>query len=119
MRAVAILGIGQTSVDEHWDLSLRDLAGMAALDALQDAGINHIDGMFVGNMMSGSANHQEQLGAYLADWIGVRYANAMHIESACSSGASAFRAGLMAVASGFMDIALVTGVEKMTEFALG
>ena len=27
MRQVAILGIGQTKVDEHWDLSLRELGG--------------------------------------------------------------------------------------------
>ncbi len=115
MREVAILGIGQTAVDEHWDKSLRDLAGEAALAAMQDAGVNGVDGVFVGNMMSGSANHQQQLGAFVADWIGVRYANAMHIESACSSGSSAFRTGLMAIASGFMDVALVVGVEKMTD----
>ncbi|HAD06215.1 MAG TPA: thiolase domain-containing protein [Anaerolineaceae bacterium] len=115
MREVAILGIGQTSIDEHWDKSLRELAGEAALAALQDAGINSVDGVFVGNMMSGSANRQQQLGAFVADWIGVRYANAMHVESACSSGAAAFRSALMAVASGFMDIALAVGVEKMTD----
>ncbi len=115
MREVAILGIGQTKIDEHWDKSLRELAGEAALAALQDAGINSVDGVFVGNMMSGSANRQQQLGAFVADWIGVRYANAMHVESACSSGAAAFRSALMAVASGYMDIALAVGVEKMTD----
>lgn len=115
MREVAVIGIGQTTIDEHWDKSLRDLAGESALAAMQDAGINGVDGVFVGNMMSGSANRQQQLGAHIADWIGVRYANAMHIESACSSGAAAFRAGLMAVGSGMMEIALVVGVEKMTD----
>lgn len=115
MREVAILGIGQTSIDEHWEKSLRELAGEAALAALQDAGINGVDGVFVGNMMSGSANRQQQLGAFVADWIGVRYSNAVHVESACSSGAAAFRSALMAVASGFMDVALAVGVEKMTD----
>ncbi len=115
MREVAVLGIGQTKIDEHWDKSLRLLAGEAALNALQDAGINGVDGVFVGNMMSGSANRQQHLGAYIADWIGVRYADAMHIESACSSGAAAFRSALMAVASGHMDIALAVGAEKMSD----
>ncbi len=115
MREVAIIGIGQTTIDEHWDKSLRDLAGEAALSAMQDAGVNGVDGVFVGNMMSGSANRQQQLGAHVADWIGVRFANAMHIESACSSGAAAFRAGLMAVGSGIMEVGLVVGVEKMTD----
>lgn len=115
MREIAVIGIGQTTIDEHWDKSLRDLAGEAALAAMQDAGVNGVDGLFVGNMMSGSANRQQQLGAHIADWIGVRYANAMHIEAACSSGAAAFRAALMAVGSGMMEIALVVGVEKMTD----
>ncbi len=118
MRQVAIIGIGQTKVDEHWDRSLRDLAGEAALGALHNAGINGVDGVYVGNMMSGSANRQQQLGVYIADWIGVRFANAMHIESACSSGAAAFRAAMMAVASGIMDIVLAVGVEKMTDSPL-
>lgn len=115
MREVAVIGIGQTKIDEHWDKSLRDLAGEAALAALQDAGINGVEGVYVGNMMSGSANRQQHLGAFVADWIGVRYANAVHIESACSSGAAAFRAALMAVASGLIDVALAVGVEKMTD----
>lgn len=115
MREIAVIGIGQTTIDEHWDKSLRDLAGEAALAAMGDAGVHGVDGLFVGNMMSGSANHQQQLGAHIADWIGVRYTNAMHIESACSSGAAAFRAALMAVGSGMMEVALVVGVEKMTD----
>ena len=38
MKEVAILGVGQTPVREHWDLSLRDLAivaGRAAMDDVQ------------------------------------------------------------------------------------
>lgn len=115
MREVAVLGIGQTPIEEHWEKSLRVLAGEAALAALQDAGISRVDGVFVGNMMAGSANQQQQLGAYIADWVGLRYADAMHIETACSSGSAAFRAALMAVASGVLDVALVVGVEKMSD----
>jgi hypothetical protein len=37
MREVAILGVGQTPVDEHWDKSLREIAGEAVFAALQDA----------------------------------------------------------------------------------
>ena len=35
MRDVAILGIGQTEIDEHWDKSLRLLAGEAVISAIQ------------------------------------------------------------------------------------
>ena len=37
MREIAVIGIGQTKVDEHWDKSMRELAGEAALAALADA----------------------------------------------------------------------------------
>lgn len=117
MRPVAILGIGQTVIDEHWDMSLRDIAGQAALAAMQDAGVEHPDGLFVGNMLSPLIGGQNQLGAFIADWVGMWRAEAVKIEAACGSGAAAFRAGLMAVASGEMETALVVGVEKMTDKA--
>jgi acetyl-CoA C-acetyltransferase len=115
MRAVAILGIGQTKVDEHWDLSMKDLAGEAVLAALHDAGLPGAEAIFVGNMMSGLANNQQHLGASIADWVGLRFSDAIHIEAACSSGAAAFRTALMAVASGEIDVAIAAGVEKMTD----
>ncbi len=115
MREVAIIGIGQTPVDEHWDKSLRELAGEAILAALNDAGRSSVDGLYVGNMMSGILSKQENLGALIADWVGLRDAEAAKVEAACGSGAAALRTGLMAVSSGLMDSVVVVGVEKMTE----
>ena len=119
MREVAVLGIGQTRVDEHWDKSLRVLAGEAVLAALQDAGMPGVEGLFVGNMMSGSANHQQHLGSYIADWVGLRYTEAVKIEAACGSGSFAFRSAVMAVASGELESAMAVGVEKMTDSPTG
>jgi acetyl-CoA C-acetyltransferase len=113
MRPVVVLGYGMMPVDEHWNLSLRELAGNAALSALENAGTPPIDAIFIGNMMSGTANHQQHLGSYLADWIGMPMVEAIRIEAACASGAATFRAGLMAVASGEADSVLVTAAEKM------
>ena len=115
MREVAIIGIGQTKVDEHWDKSLKELAGEAVIDAMRDANRDYADAVYIGNMMSGSANHQQHLGALIADWVGLRYTEAIKVESACSSAASAFRAGLMAVASGQLNCVVVAAVEKMTD----
>ncbi|MDP3184398.1 MAG: beta-ketoacyl synthase N-terminal-like domain-containing protein, partial [Anaerolineales bacterium] len=115
MREIAILGIGQTKIDEHWECSLRDLAGEAALAALQDAGRAQVDGLFVGNMLSGMIDNQNNLAALIADWAGLGSTEAVKVEAACASGAAAFRSGLMAVASGELESALVVGVEKMTE----
>ena len=115
MREVAIIGIGQTIIAEQWEKSLRELAGEALLAALADAGRERVDGIFVGNMLSGPLNHQENLGVLVADWVGLRGTEAVKVEAACASGAAALRAGLIAVSSGEMDSAVVVGVEKMTD----
>ena len=115
MREVAIIGIGQTPVDEHWDKSLKELAAEAILAALTDAGRDSADALFIGNMLSGMLSKQENLGVLISDWIGLPGMEAVKVEAACGSGAAAFRAGLMAVSSEEVDSALVIGVEKMTE----
>jgi acetyl-CoA C-acetyltransferase len=115
MREVAILGIGQTRVEEHWELSLRDLAVRAGTAALRDAGVDRIDAVFVGNMLSGQVARQENLGALVADWMGQLPAEGFKVEAACASGAAAFRAAFLAVASGALETVLALGVEKMTE----
>jgi len=117
MRQVAILGIGQTKIDEHWDLSLREIGGNAAFAAMQDAGMDKVDSLFVGNMLSPLVSGQNQLGAFFSDWVGLWGQESVKVEAACASGAAALRAGLMAVASGDIESALVVGVEKMTDKA--
>jgi acetyl-CoA C-acetyltransferase len=115
MRKVAILGVGQTVVGEHWDKSLREIGGEAAFAAMQDAGVERVDSLYVGNMLSPLVDGQNQLGAFFADWIGMWHREAVKLEAACGSGAAAFRAGVMAIASGEVESALVLGVEKMTD----
>jgi acetyl-CoA C-acetyltransferase len=117
MREVAVIGIGQTVVDEQWEKSLREIGGEAAFAALQDAGLKQVDALYVGNMLSPIVSGQNQLGTYYSDWIGLWGREAVKVEAACGSGAAAFRSGLMAVASGEIESALVVGVEKMTDKA--
>ncbi len=117
MRQVAILGIGQIKIDEHWDLSLRELGGNAAFAAMQDAGMDKVDALFVGNMLSPIVSGQNQLGTFFSDWIGLWDQESVKVEAACASGAAAFRAGLMAVSAGDIESALIVGVEKMTDKA--
>ncbi len=115
MRELAILGIGQTPVAESWETSLREQASEAVLKALQDAGREGVDALFVGNMLSGILSHQEALGTLIADWAGLRHIEAVKVEAACGSGAAALRLAIMAVGSGEIDSAIALGVEKMTE----
>jgi acetyl-CoA C-acetyltransferase len=118
MREVAILGIGQTAVAEHWGISLKELAGEAIFAALLDAGREAAESLYIGNMLSGLLSKQEHLGSLIADWVGLRGIEAVKVEAACGSGGAALRAGVMAIASGQVDSALVVGVEKMTETLL-
>ena len=115
MRDVAVIGIGIQRWGELWDRSLRDLWVEAALNAINDAGVDRIDSMYVGAMAPGVFVGQEHLGSLLADYLGITPVAAVRTESACASGAMAMRAGFMEIAGGFSDIVLVSGVEKMTD----
>jgi len=117
MRKVAIVGLGQTPVREHWGNNLRDLAVTALRDAMEDAGIETLDGVCVGNMLSGALSEQEHLGSLIVDYAGLDGVEGMKIEAACGSGAAAIRMAVKAVASGLMDKVGVVGVEKLTELS--
>ncbi len=115
MRDVSIIGIGQTKVAEHWDRGLADLAVEATLAALDDAGLDGADILYVGNMLGGVLSGQEHLGALLADLAGLRGMPALRVEAADASGGVALHQAYQAVAGGAADTALVVGVEKMTD----
>ena len=115
MRDVGVLGVGQTPVGEHWDRSIRDLAVDAAHAALEEAGIDKVDAIYVGNMASGLLCGQENLATLVADAAGLLPAEAVKIEAACGSGGAAVRAGYQAIAGGLHQRVLVVGVEKMTD----
>jgi acetyl-CoA C-acetyltransferase len=115
LRDVYVVGIGQTEAGEHWDRSLRDLGVDAMLAALQDAGVERVDALYVGNMLAGELVAQAHVGTLLADWSGLGNIEAARVEAADASGAAALRMGYLAVASAALDLVLVCGVEKMTD----
>ena len=115
MRETAILEIGQIPVADQWDKSLLEIAGEPVLQIFEKTGLHTVDSVFFGNMLSGAVNNQLHLGSYLGDWLGARHTEGVHIETACSSGASAFRSALFAIASGDVDTAIAVGAEKMTD----
>lgn len=115
MTNVIIAGIGQTPVNEHWDTSLRELAFYAMEAAMQDAGGLRPNALYVGNMLAGQLSKQTQLATLLADFAGLTGIEAATVEAAGASAAMALRAGTMAVSSGMVDVAMVLGVEKLSE----
>ena len=115
MRKVYVVGIGQTPVQEHWDRSARDLAADSTLQALEQAGMDEADAIYVGNALSGELTGQEQVGALVADFAGLTGTEAVRVEAAGASGGAAVRMGYLSVASGVHDTVIVTGVEKMSD----
>jgi acetyl-CoA C-acetyltransferase len=120
MRDVAIIGSYTTKFGEMWERSFRDIVVEAGVGALEDAGVGgeSIDSMFVGNMSGGQFVEQEHIGALIADYSGLAaglHVPSTRVEAACASGGLAFRQGIQSVASGYNDIVVAAGVEKMTD----
>ncbi len=117
MRDVAIIGVSQTKFGELWDVSFRDMISEAGLKSIEDAGIEGADleAMFVGNMSAGLFVEQEHIASLIADQVGLNPMPSTRVEAACASGGLALRSGIMAVASGYHDIVISAGVEKMTD----
>ena len=119
MRDVAIIGVGVTKFGELWNKSFRDIGIEAGLKAIADAGLSgsEIDGMFIGNMAAGRFISQKHIDALIADYSGLasNHIPAVRVEAGDASGGVAFRQGVMAVASGMHNIAVVAGAEKMTD----
>jgi acetyl-CoA C-acetyltransferase len=117
MREVAVIGTGMTRFGELWDSSLRDLCVEAGLKALESAGADKLDSIYIGNMSAGQFVGQEHLGPLMADYLGMAGVPAARVESACASGGMALRSAFFEVASGASDLVLAAGVEKMNDGA--
>ena len=119
MRDVSVIGIGITKFGELWDKSLRELGLETGLAAISDAGITSqdIDALYIGNMAAGSTLQQEHVSALIADYCGLTNQNvpATRVEAASASGGLAIRQAYMAIAGGFIDVAVVGGAEMMTD----
>ncbi len=117
MRDVAIIGVSQTKFGELWNESFRDLITTAGMNAIEDANIEgaDLDAMYVGNMSAGLFVQQEHIASLIADHAGLTPIPCARVEAACASGGLALRNGIMAVASGYHDVVISAGVEKMTD----
>jgi acetyl-CoA C-acetyltransferase len=114
MRSVAIVGAGMTKFGRS-DLPLTELMCEASLAALHHANLGDkvVDGVVVANMGAARLNRQTAIASALVDRLSLYPATAEAVENGPASGASAFKVGFQAVASGMADIVLVTGAEKM------
>jgi acetyl-CoA C-acetyltransferase len=112
---VYVAGVGLTKVGRHYDKGLLQLAAEAAFKAIDEAGVEP-KAVIVTSMLASRLQEQDNLGAYIASGLGLRYRPAFHVEAACGSGGAGIYAGYSLVRSGLADAVLVVGVEKMTDY---
>ena len=117
MKPVVMAGVGMIRFERRDEDTLVDMLAMAALKAMDDAGLGDhpVDAVYVGNMASGLFNRQVSVASALVDKLSLYPAAAERIENGPASGGSAIKHGYQAIASGMADVVLVVGGEKMRE----
>lgn len=111
-----IAGVGMHPFGRYPDRSLKDLASVAVLRAVADAGIGvlDVDAVYSSNALAGVLLGQEQVrGQTVASYVGIEGVPITNVENACASGSTALREAIQAVSGGFARVALVVGFEKM------
>jgi acetyl-CoA C-acetyltransferase len=93
----------------------REAAARVALEAIERSGLRpeDIGYTFLSNAF-GIAERQAHLGPLLNTALGIPDVPSATIESACSSSSAALHEAYVHVAGGFLDAALVVGVEKLS-----
>lgn len=115
MRSVHVVGVGYTKVGEHWDKSLTDLMAEASLAAIEDAGVERVDGVYVACSFCEVTSNQAGISALVAEALGLRSVYGVRVEGGEASGLAALMEAYAAVASGLADFALVVGGEKLSD----
>ncbi|MEZ4593302.1 MAG: beta-ketoacyl synthase N-terminal-like domain-containing protein, partial [Chloroflexota bacterium] len=114
---MSIVGIGQVPVQKVYAESLRALGATAVHQAMSSAGVDKVDALFAGNMLSDELQNQKHIAALIADEAGLLGVEALQVRAATATGAAALRMAYLAVASGEAELAVAVGAEKMSQGA--
>ncbi|WP_069806605.1 thiolase domain-containing protein [Vulcanisaeta thermophila] len=114
-RRVGIIGVGQSVFGVRNDATIQELAWEAIKEAMEDAGITQrdIEISIVGS--AGTRTYELYPAVPVNEYSGLAGKGPMRVEAACATGSAALAVAYNMVASGFVDIALAVGVEKMNE----
>jgi acetyl-CoA C-acetyltransferase len=82
---------------------------------MEEAGVERVDALFASNMLGDELQGQKHIAALIADEAGLAGIEALQVQAAMASGSAALRMAFLAVGSGEADLAVVIGVEKMSE----
>ncbi len=117
MQAVHVAGAGMIRFGKYpVDVTLEKMGEQAAREAMRSANATpaEIEAVYVGHVFGGPVAGQ-RIGARL----GLAGKPVTNHENYCSSGATALREAWIAIGAGIYDVALVLGVEKMTDRVKG
>ena len=116
MREAVIIGVGAHRCGRFLDESLKELGRVALSDAIKDAKVSpkDIEVAYVANSLAGLITGQESVrGQTVLRDYGIGGIPVINVEDACASATAALRGACMEVASGYCNVALALGVEKM------
>jgi acetyl-CoA C-acetyltransferase len=110
---VVVLGVGCTHFGDLFGVSAAELVAEAVSEALKDAGLerSQVEAGWIGTYFP----HSGLAGTSLSDAVGLFGVPVSRVENYCVTGTDAIRHGAMAVASGWYDVVVVAGVEKLKE----
>jgi acetyl-CoA acyltransferase len=116
MRDVVIAGVGMTAFGRYLNRNLKSLTAEAVSEALRDARAETHDVQFIyfSNAIAGVMQGQESTrGQHSLRDTGLQGIPLVNVENACTSGSTAVNQAWLAVASGYVGVALAIGVEKL------
>jgi acetyl-CoA acetyltransferase len=116
MREVCVVGTSMIAFGRYPDRDYTQLAVPAVVGALKDAGATKadIEVTYCGHSYGGMLTGQRILRG-----LGLTGPPVINIDNACSSGSTALREAFISVGAGIHDVALVIGVDKLTQFGGG
>lgn len=117
MRDAYVAGVGMTRFSKQPERGLKSLVQEAVNLALRDAQLDlaRLDVAYFANAVAGSITGQEMVAGQVSlRPLGIDRIPVVNVENACASASTAFHLAWQAIASGFADVALAVGAEKMT-----
>ncbi|MFD1625973.1 thiolase family protein [Azospirillum griseum] len=111
-----ILSGAMIPMGKHTNASYAGLAVPPVRRAIRESGLSRAD---IGAVYCGHAFGGMLTGQRIVKDLGIGGVPVVNIDNACSGGASAVQAACQAVEAGIVDVALVIGVDKLTQFGGG
>jgi acetyl-CoA acetyltransferase len=118
MRTVVVAGVGMTAFGKFLDRSVKSLVAESVQAAIKDSEMGDsdkgIDTIYYANTASGILQGQHSVrGQHAMREAGLNGIPLINVENACASGSTALNQAWLSVASGYVDVALAVGAEKL------